>query len=223
MSEPMEIVSRDGYEFAVVPIETLVAWAGVPPRYRTARWQLDDPALVAGVHHAQAVTDADVRRMLLRLASWSSENEWNFVILQGPRGRGKTTYAAATIRRVAHLRPRWVEWPTLVASVADSWRDGGETALLADVVSSSFLVVDDFGKELTGFDDARMPSWQKRVAFELINGRCSEMRPTLLTTELAPEEMGARLDEAITSRLVGFGEWIDLSASPDYRLLGGSQ
>ncbi len=214
----MEVYTRDGYDFVRVPTEDQLRWAGVPPRFVGARWSPGSPAMVAGVGNLHPVSDPKIRKSLEWLMGWSSEDKEKFVVLVGPRGRGKTTYAAATIWRVAHLKPRWVEWPKLVADVADSWRNQGEGFVLDPIIRCSFLVLDDFGKELTGSFDAQMTGWQKRVAFEVINGRYTRMLPTIVTTELSLEEMGARLDAAITSRLAGDGIRIDLSAAPDYRV-----
>jgi DNA replication protein DnaC len=207
---PVEIFERDGYEFARVPIEDQLRWTGVPTRFRHVTWDL----ILAGPMWI------GVHDQLNELSEWVPCEGDSSVVLFGPQGRGKTTYAAATIRRFIAKRPTWVEWPRLVADVADSWKDGGEGRVLDPLIRSSFLVIDDFGKEVAGPADSMMAGWQRRVAFEIINGRYSRVLPTLITTELTSDEMGDRLDPAITSRLLGDGRWIDLSSAPDYRLGG---
>ena len=206
---PVEIFERDGYEFAKVPIEDQLRWAGVPERFRYSSW---DSIL--------GHQPAEILEQLADFSGWVPCEDDSSVVLFGPQGRGKTTYAAATIRRFLPMRPKWVDWPRLVADVADSWKDGGEGRVLDPLIRASFLVIDDFGKEVAGPADSTAAGWQKRVAFEIINGRYSRVLPTLITTELTSDEMGDRLDPAITSRLLGDGRWIDLSSAPDYRLEG---
>jgi DNA replication protein DnaC len=212
---PVEIFERDGYEFARVPIEDQLRWAGVPLRFRDVTW---DRIL------SEWSFPEEIREQLTDFSEWFPCEGDSSVVLFGPQGRGKTTYAAATTRRFLGRflakRPKWVEWPRLVADVADSWKDGGEARVLDPLIRSSFLVIDDFGKEVAGPADSMMAGWQRRVAFEIINGRYSRVLPTLITTELTSDEMGDRLDPAITSRLLGDGRWIDLSSAPDYRLGG---
>jgi DNA replication protein DnaC len=177
--------------------------------------------MVGGIPDGAAILNQNLRDDLEWLSCWDSSKPERFVVLRGPRGRGKTTYAAATLRRALGCGVLWVEWTSLMREVANSWDQGGDNLIIKPLLTARFLVVDDFGKELAGHDDARMPGWQKRVAFEVINHRYTHRLPTVLTTELGAAEMGDRLDGAITSRLMHEGRWIDLSEQPDYRLLGG--
>ena len=200
----LTIYKKDGYEYAVVPMEDQLKWAGVPERFRDVTWE--------------KVSEMGLDPKLKWMEEWVPDEENYAIVLFGPRGRGKTTYAAATIRRFLHLKPMWRDWPRLVSSVADSWKHGGEGEVLMPTVLSPFLILDDFGKEVAGGADLTMASWQRRIAFEIINGRYNRMLPTIITTELDSDEMGDRLDMAITSRLMGDGQWVDLSKAPDYRL-----
>jgi DNA replication protein DnaC len=220
----IEIHNRDGYSFAVVSIEERLRWQGVPKRYLTVEWDVSAPSMLTGVWDARPVTDAGVRKEIRWLAKWSKGSIERTVVLRGPQGRGKTTYAAATFRRaiLAEPKPRWVKWPELIAEVADSWtdRNTGERNVLHPYTRAGFLVIDDFGKEVTGDLNAKLRDWQRRIAFELINGRYERQLPTLITTELGAEEMASRLDRAITSRLLHEGRWIHLEHQPDLRLIG---
>lgn len=221
-------VSTDdnGYEFVKVTDDELMAWQGVPQRFAGIEWCVTRPEMIDGLAwgDARPIADAGLRADLAWLSRWSKDNIERTVILCGPQGRGKTTYAAATLRRALGVRPKpkWVSWPRLVSDVADSWgsRDVGQADILGKYIRTGFLVVDDFGKELAGGADS-MRDWQVRIAFELVNGRYERQMPTVFTTELDAETMGARLDRAITSRLVHEGRWIHLDGQPDHRLRDG--
>jgi len=216
--------SQDGYEFAVVPMSHWMRQVGVPVRLADAEWDLESDAFVRGIFSPEPMRSEKLKNDLKWLSQWSRSDNERFVVIHAPKGRGKTTYAAATMRRClgAHPKPKWVSWPRLVSDVTDSWsnRDAGEGDMLQPVLRCGFLVLDDFGKELTGSDGRSLRDWQLRIAFTLINGRYERMLPTLITTELSQKDMMTRLDAAITSRMMEDGRWIDLGIQPDYRMMG---
>jgi DNA replication protein DnaC len=125
---------------------------------------------------------------------------------------------AATICRALRYAPRWASWPDVTNRVAESWK-GGPDDTINLLLRCSFLVLDDFGKEVAGDDDeTRAQGWRREVAFRLINGRYERNLQTVITTELTPQAMASRFDQSITSRLVEHGVWIDLSSEPDRRV-----
>jgi len=186
-----------GYEWVAVPPVAQMEYAGVPPRFRNVRWEIDSPAMVTGIPDPLPVKDKATRESLEWLSEWSRADGVLSVVLHARPGRGKTTYAAATIHRLLPVqpRPRWVDWPTLAATVADSWtdRDTGERDVLRPFIRCGFLVLDDFGKESSGNNTGNgFRDWQRRAAFELVNGRYERLLPTLITTELCSGEMAER-------------------------------
>ena len=215
-------VDEHGYEYAKISDDDRVFWAGAPKRFATAEWDPGSNGMIRGMEkHMEPIQDRNVSDDLLWLSKWSKDDAERAVIITAPQGRGKTTYAAASLRRALGVRPapKWASWLSLVSAVTDSWtsRDTGEADILSQYIRAGFLVVDDFGKELTGDDDFRLRDWQRRIAFELVNGRYERQLPTIITTELDMQTMAARLDAAITSRLAHEGRWIDLTGQPDHR------
>lgn len=220
--KPFRVIEREGYEYAEVPMETMLKWMGLPSRFVGVEWALDTPTLVTGGLSTEPIVDQDLRTSLTWLSQWSREDGERVVVLTGPPGRGKSTYAAAVFRhaRMADPSPLWANWPDVVAQCTDAWSDSGvsQGEILEPFVRASLLIIDDFGKELASSDKSHARDWQVRIAYEVINGRYQEERPILLTTELTPKTMAARFDQAITSRLLEHARWIDVSGEPDYRL-----
>jgi DNA replication protein DnaC len=215
--------NEHGHDVVAPPAEDWMRWAGVPERMVSARWCISRPAMLGGCGELRAITDESLRDDFEWLSQWSKLDAERVVVIHGPQGRGKSTYAAATLRRALSAKPRplWTDWPALVSAVTDSWSNyqTSESEIIGRFVRAGFLVVDDFGKELTrGSGKSEMRDWQIRIAFALINGRYNKRLPTVITTELDAAGMSARLDRAITSRLMHEGYWIDLSRQPDHRI-----
>jgi hypothetical protein len=89
---------------------------------------------------------------------------------------------AATICRALRYAPRWASWPDVTNRVAESWK-GGPDDTINLLLRCSFLVLDDFGKEVAGDDDeTRAQGWRREVAFRLINGRYERNLQTVIPT-----------------------------------------
>lgn len=201
----MEIITRDGYEFVRVEDDERMRWRGVPLRFCDVAF--DD--LDRG--------DEQLSKRIEWLESWDRTSlEWA-VVIHGPRGSGKTTLAAAVMRRaVSNPSVRWIDWPSFLTTLADSWTsDVTEAELIGAATRADLLVLDDFGFEARN-DNAR--EWQRRAAFEVIGKRYNAKRPTLITTELDAGGMADRIDRAVVSRLFEGTKWIDLSRVGDRRV-----
>ena len=72
--------------------------------------------------------------------------------------------------------------------------DGGEDA--DRCMRCDLLILDDLGTEMT-------PSFVQSALYQIINGRLMEKRSTIISTNLAPEEIGSRYGRSVLSRLEG--------------------
>ena len=137
--------------------------------------------------------------------------------VHGDVGRGKTDYAASVMVAAIGRRPtgdyRFVDEVSLCDALAD--RSADEAAL----ARCRLLVVDDAGK-------ARPQPWVLARLWRLLDGRYSEGRPTVVTSQLDRRALVAHLalvDEATAKSLASRLEEgvLDVPLSgPDRRLHG---
>ena len=144
--------------------------------------------------------------------SWGKNPE--SVILLGPVGRGKTQFAFAMIREMFRrcprpLWPRFYTSPGIDSTLLESVKsDGGDKYKIGEIGNEDLLFIDDFGRE----------SKSDRIFrqyFELLNMRYTNMKPTIISTNLTLDEIGRSMGDAIASR---FQEWqIVEFTGPDLR------
>ena len=72
--------------------------------------------------------------------------------------------------------------------------DGGEDA--DRCMRCDLLILDDLGTEMT-------TSFVQSALYQIVNGRLMEKRSTIISTNLAPEEIGSRYGRSVLSRLEG--------------------
>lgn len=122
-------------------------------------------------------------------------NDGAGLILIGSAGTGKTHLAASITNFV-------------IAEYAVAAKFGSFIDILSDIKKSfttdddivrklkgiPLLVIDDLGKE-------RSSEWSESILYDVINGRYEDYMPTIITTNLNPQQIEARCGEAIVSRL----------------------
>ena len=64
------------------------------------------------------------------------------------------------------------------------------------VIRCDLLIVDDLGTELT-------TAFVQSALYEIVNTRLIERRPTILSTNLMPDELGRRYSPQVASRIQG--------------------
>ncbi|MFF2383689.1 ATP-binding protein [Streptomyces sp. NPDC058108] len=148
-----------------------------------------------------------------RGAPIAAVNHGRSLLLLGPTGTGKTHQAYGAIRdlALAGVSARWV-----VTTAADLYaalrpRHGIDSeAEFRQYRDASVLLLDDLGAE-------RKPTeFTEEINFRLINWRYENHLPTLITSNLVPKEIGARLGDRVTSRLIEMCERVVFSG-PDRR------
>ena len=122
------------------------------------------------------------------------------LLLSGGTGLGKT-FLSACIARVVSENGFSVVYDT-AASVFSRFedakfrRDDGGSEDADRCMKCDLLILDDLGTEMT-------TDFVQSALYQIVNGRLMEKRATIISTNLAPEEIGSRYGRSVLSRLEG--------------------
>lgn len=122
------------------------------------------------------------------------------LILAGPAGTGKTHLACAAIRALCDQgkRAQYVKMGDAIRRLRETWRkDSEETEMqvLREMRHAALLVLDEVGVQYGS-------EGEKVHAFDIIDGRYSDMKPTIIITNCKPDELVAYLGERVVDRLL---------------------
>jgi DNA replication protein DnaC len=129
------------------------------------------------------------------LESWGVEPDRNLVLL-GPVGTGKT-HAAVAAARLPHMQGMHVGFcPTveLLDAMRPSVHADDQEDALDFALRVPLLILDDLAIE-------RSTEWTIERLYAIVNRRWLDERPTIVTTNLAPEQIVDALGEQLYSRL----------------------
>lgn len=160
------------------------ALAQIPGRYADAR--PDHPAVARWAHelHVGQTTDS--------------------LVILGPVGVGKTHQAYGAYRELAR---RGIGRCVAIAvpALLDGLRPGRPgTVSYEEVEGADLLLLDDFAAE-------RPTDWTGETLYRLIDARWAHMRPTIITSNATPAQIGQQLGERVASRLAGMGRTVVLT------------
>lgn len=192
--------------------ETLLGRAAVPGQFRDAT--LSDPC--ATPEHL-----AVVQRLLLYVGSWPARlRNGASIVLHGPTGTGKSRMAAAALKAVLNqgARGTFLRQDALSAMVRACYgpqATRSEDAIMAELIGMDMLVIDEVGVGKTTEHEIRMLN-------SVIAGRHEEMRPTLITTNLARVDLETYLGQRLADRMKSWTwiacEWASYRDSADYAM-----
>ena len=142
------------------------------------------------------------------------EGAWLYV--GGQSGCGKTHICTATVGVILRKREvRYMAWPHEAQRIKALANDAEQYgALVKPLQEAEAMYVDDFLKPLKGRDgsDGNATAADLRLAFDVLNMRYLNRKPTIISSEWFSHEIGA-LDEAIAGRISEMcGPWkIDIA------------
>jgi DNA replication protein DnaC len=152
------------------------------------------------------------------------------LFISGGSGCGKTRLAVAFMREqlsevtyevsegvqprlIKNTVPIFISVPNLFFKIKQAYSGGEETE--ADIINKytevNFLILDDFGAE-------KASDWSLQILYIIIDRRYGELKKTIITSNLSLDELAARLDDRITSRIAGMCEIVKLTGK-DRRLI----
>ena len=136
--------------------------------------------------------------------AWAQAIKPRGLCLFGDTGVGKTRIAAtATFARLQRFPVRWVSVPVLMAQVGAGFSDEGRREAIATISGTGPLVLDDL-------DKVNPSEWSKAQLFAAIDSRIAADSPLLITTNLAPSQLGDKFGQPIVSRIVGSCDVVSL-------------
>lgn len=151
------------------------------------------------------------------LAKGFAEEPKGWIVLQGSNGCGKTHLAAAIANyRVARGLPAlFISVPEFLDHLRATFSPQSQISydeLFEKVKTAPLLVLDDFGEQTS-------TPWAQAKLYQLINYRYNAQLPTVFTTCLSLDDIEARGERRMTSRMgdVRLSTVFNIMA-PDYRV-----
>ena len=157
-----------------------------------------------------------------RIKKYLEEKLWRKgkgLILIGGVGTGKTHLASAIVHELAKqdIFVLFIFVPDFLDELRETYEENYEDDedKFELVKNARVLVLDDLGTE-------RITDWTREKITQLINYRYSNALPTIITTNLTTQELGARIGERALSRLLGMSEIIPILGE-DWRVKNASK
>ncbi len=149
----------------------------------------------------------------------------NWLYCVGPYGTGKTHLAIAAMRQISLERcenPLLIEWGAYCSMQQDSWKQKAVKQLptTEEIIRAGIVLLDDIDKR-------SMSAWALGRLYDIVNGRWTQGRKTILTANRQPRQlanawgMTADMDDltgAIVSRIKGAIHTAAVFSGTDFRV-----
>lgn len=177
---------------------------------------LSSPGVLSNWTFESYSTDLPATREAYEVARDYAEDPYNWLVLCGPYGCGKTHLAAAVAnyaRKELHMNPIFAVVPDLLDYLRSTFAPNSEAryeARFEAVRTANLLVLDDLGTENT-------TPWAREKLFQIVNHRYMHRLPTVFTTNVDPELIEGRVRSRMFDAQLSTVLFIE---ADDYRLRG---
>ncbi len=139
---------------------------------------------------------------------WVRKVPFKSLYLYGQYGCGKTTFAFALIRKLLEkIKGCGYFWPSYLSArqldtrlLKASKREDTDQEEIERLIALDLLFIDDI-------DKISASERFKLQFFEIIDGRLKNKKPTIITSNCMPTELGNLLDGAVISRIGNTAKW----------------
>lgn len=162
---------------------------------------------------------SDVKLAYEATVNWCAKRGPSILVLNGPRGVGKTHLAQAALREIMRVDPnartRWMPDGQLSDTIRDSYENDSWNEWKAEFKNCHWLIIDDLGS-------VQLSDHMKSRYGEIIDWRWQgaanpEIR-TMITTNAKADMLGSRVESRLKD--VSRTRSVTIEA-PDYRLTKG--
>lgn len=143
------------------------------------------------------IADNDELRHHLKACQEFAARPRGFLVMLGKVGSGKTHLAAAILRAAMPGNARYYRHLDLIETLREGYqlhRHNTTPPIRHECRDASLLVIDEIGLVKSGNDG-------DTLLHDILDYRCSEMRPTVLCSNIPAEEMKACIGERLVDRI----------------------
>lgn len=174
-------------------IEGRLKVSGIPKKFKTKTFGNFEP-----VNEKAKARKAAIMEYVDLVCS--GDHEGRSLIMVGKLGNGKTHLACAMlsemIRRTAMLG-KYATFSEVVRRVKASWKNDSEeseSGVYYSLSKPDVLVIDEVGMQ-------NFTEFEQVVAYEVVNARYLEEKPTVIITNLAAKDLSSVMGERVVDRL----------------------
>jgi DNA replication protein DnaC len=140
------------------------------------------------------------------------------LFLSGTVGTGKTHLLAAIIDYAARIKKQYIEYYNIVSLLNNirftfkrKYQESISTEEITDQLKKrEILMIDDLGTE-------NLTDWASEILFDIIDHRYSNLKSTVISTNLSTIEIKEKLSERLMSRIYEMCKGVQLFGK-DYRI-----
>lgn len=193
--------------------EKLKVFAGLPSGLSTCTFA-DMEWSPPGMSDAQRRRFVAVAEYCRKYALGTTPEKW--LLLAGSIGWGKSHLAACVVNERLRRNEiaKFLDFPSILEELKAGFEDNSYHQTLAAYQSVPLLVLDDLGAEYKGRNEGM--SWSEGELYKIINYRYTNRLSTVLTTNVKPTELDARVADRIRDTGTGLSK-LFVENLPSYR------
>ena len=204
---------------ALRKIHSLFRTSNIPIKYRYRRISEFEITKTNGSPDQSLSIATDAARLFLEDFNPSDLSEVRGMYFAGPTGTGKTMLACLILNEIilrfrtpVHYIKITRDFFNRIRSTFNTESDsyGRAESIFYQLADQQVLVIDDFGVQADS-------EWEKRTLYDLIDARYENQSPTIITSNVEPEDWQNLFNGRVFSRLQEMTHFYGMVPPDDYR------